>query len=303
MGIRRVLSGDAEHGLAVHRRLQHVAILEGRLERHRGDRQDDADAGVDRPRLRHEQIQIGDDLVDLEVDRLEQGRIEGAAGHAGGRGIDGARGDRPPCFRQPQGEDQHVGFLEHPPHRGQMFGARRPQRVQIGEALRVDLRPKGVHQPVVPLPRLVERRVTEGPIEQLNRLANRVDVAIAGGEDAVVRRLGLGRRQGRGRRFRHEIVEAGGLQPTRDVLGEAAAHRRHLVGGGNHERRPGHRVHLGRMHPGDAPAPEAVIGKRAVGIAHQAAISRSMDLNCGVSAMAQVTGPSAASRARNCASR
>src|SRR5258708_14124169 len=88
---------------------------------------------------------------------------------------------RPPDLGQAEGEDQDIELFEQASHRRQVFGPGGFERGHRSEAARLHLGTEWIGMVAVgPLPSLIGRgEVAERPIKKLNKLARRVDIAIA----------------------------------------------------------------------------------------------------------------------------
>jgi hypothetical protein len=93
-----------------------------------------------------------------------------------------------PGFRQPEREHERIGFLEHAAYSCKMTGPGRQKVLSGGESRCLDARSKGVDQsPVRPTPHGIDGlEKTVGPVEQLEQLPDRVDIAEPGWKHAEV---------------------------------------------------------------------------------------------------------------------
>ena len=124
------------------------------------------------------------------------------------------------------------------------------------------MRPERIRQrPVASFPRLIiGSELPIGSTNELLGLRSGVDVSVARRERPVLASSCDVSRHPGGGLLGHEVVQAGAHQVAREVLREAAAHRRDAVGVTDLEAGPNDRVERAGRRPRDRPVPQLVVG-------------------------------------------
>ena len=221
--------------------------------------------------------QIGGDFAGTKIVEAVAVGIEHAPGHAGTERKDRAVRLRLPPFGKTQREHEDVQRLEHPSDLRQVMAAIRAQLGLTRKAVGLDVRTEGIDHPNAAGGRpyvLGREEATKGTVEQLEKLSGGVDIAVARAELAVSVALGHIGRDNRVGAFGDKEMEAAFLQVPRDMLGEAASRRRHLLVTPKREESPRQRIDRLPL-ASDRAAPISAGRQLAIGmIAHSASNAR-----------------------------
>ena len=150
-----------------------------------------------------------------------------------------------------------------------MLGAIGFELLQRREAVGLDPRAKRIDDATVGLSPyvLIGPQPTRRALDQLNKLARRVDVPVSRAIHTVVERRRIGDRERMGG-LGDKMIEPGEGQSAGNVLSETTAGRDDLVAGPNTPRSVGHRVDVAWPRVDDRPAPKSRVGKRFIRVAH-----------------------------------
>lgn len=162
-----------------------------------GNRQKDADAGVELVKVREEGEQVELGLLEGEIHELIKVGVVVSSADSRSQGVDLAGGAVPPGFGEAERKNQDVGVKKDGAHVRDVRLPRVLKGFQRGKAFGLDVGPQGVGKALVFAQPCGNggRSAAEGLVKQLAELADGVDVSVPGGEGAVLQRLLFVRRK------------------------------------------------------------------------------------------------------------
>ena len=228
MAVREDTGGAAQDGLGVAVGDDDVFAAGRGQHRDRADREDELHVRFDAVQPRHHGFEIIDDLAVGQVEKAVTALIPDTAPGARGRGKHRAVLDPHPGFGHAEREHEDVRLFDKPSDASEMVSPQDVDFVLAVDRSGLDIGTERIDEATVAGPSFVQRvAISESPLDQLQPLPRRIDVAVTGRVDAIaVIEVQIGRQKAR-RGLDIEIGIALALDLAPDMLREAAPGRGH----------------------------------------------------------------------------